>query len=260
MEKTAQTLNTAADSPARARRILITGSADGLGLLAARALIQAGHRVTLHARNAQRAEDALRGAPGAEGVLIADLARLEEVKSMAEEANRRGRFDAVIHNAAVYSAPGAEILTVNVLSPYILTCLIQRPPRLVYISSSSHLHGRPDLQRLRRGQVSYADSKFYILLLSKAVARRWPEVYANAVDPGWVPTKMGGPHAPDSLVEGYRTQVWLAADEGATLSGRYFYHMKEVPYHRGADDPGLQEEFLAACAELTGVRFPSEER
>jgi NAD(P)-dependent dehydrogenase (short-subunit alcohol dehydrogenase family) len=39
-------------------RVLITGSSDGLGLMAARVLIDDGHAVTLHARNEQRGADA----------------------------------------------------------------------------------------------------------------------------------------------------------------------------------------------------------
>jgi NAD(P)-dependent dehydrogenase (short-subunit alcohol dehydrogenase family) len=246
----------------RVYRILITGSADGLGRLAARRLVNQGHRVVLHARNPQRAHDALAGAPGAEGVLIGDLARLEEVKRLAEAANAMGRFDAVIHNAAVYSAPGPEILAVNTLAPYVLTCLIHKPQRLIYLSSSSHLHGRPALQRLRSGSISYADSKLYIVLLAKALARAWPDVYANAVDPGWVPTKMGGPNAPDDLDRGVETQAWLATsdDARAKVSGRYFYHMREANYHPQADDTALQDEFLAICEQITGVRFGQSDK
>lgn len=180
------------------------------------------------------------------------------MKRLAEEVNAAGRFDAVIHNAAVYSAPGAEILTVNTLAPYILTCLIRRPQRLIYISSSMHLGGHFDSQQMRAGSISYADSKFHVVLFTKAVARKWPDVYANAVDPGWVPTKMGGPNAPDDLEKGVETQVWLAAsdDDGAKVSGRYFHHMREARYHYEADSIALQEEFLAACERLTGVSFP----
>ncbi len=99
-------------------------------------------------------------------------------------------------------------------------------------------------------------------MLAKAVARRWTDVYANAVDPGWVPTKMGGPGAPDDLEKGYETQVWLAVsnDDRAKVSGRYFYHKQEADYRPEADDTALQDEFLAICEQLTGVRFPTERR
>ncbi len=94
--------------------------------------------------------------------------------------------------------------------------------------------------------------------IMKAIARKWPHVYANAVDPGWVPTKMGGPGAPDDLQQGFETQAWLAVstDNRARVSGRYFYHSKEAHYHPQADNTALQDEFLAACEQITGVHFP----
>ena len=95
-------------------------------------------------------------------------------------------------------------------------------------------------------------------MLCKAVARRWPHVYANAVDPGWVPTKMGGRSAPDDLQKGYETQVWLAVsgDDNARVSGRYFHHQEESSPNPEAGNVRLQERFLEACGEITGVSFP----
>src|SRR5436190_1908076 len=82
--------------------ILITGSSDGLGSLAAQALAKCGHRVVLHARNERRARDAHKACPDAESVLIADLSDLAETKRLAEEANTLGEFDCVIHNAGLF--------------------------------------------------------------------------------------------------------------------------------------------------------------
>lgn len=240
-------------------RIFITGSSDGLGLLAARRLVRDGHDVVLHARNERRAQDTMDAEPKAEDVLIGDLASIEETLRLAENANATGRFDAVIHNAALYRAANKDILHVNTLAPYILTCLIDRPERLIYVSSGSHLHGKPALGSIasRKG-VSYADSKLHVVMLAKAVARLWPEVHSNAVDPGWVPTKMGGTGAPDDLEKGFETQVWLAvgSDEKAMPSGRYLYHGKPANYRREADDIALQDEFVAVCSQVTGVRLP----
>jgi NAD(P)-dependent dehydrogenase (short-subunit alcohol dehydrogenase family) len=205
-------------------RIFITGSSAGLGQLAARWLVERKHRVVLHARDRRRAREALDGVPGAEGVLVGDLTRIDEVNELAAAANAAGQFDAVIHNAGVYRASGPDFLAVNTVAPYVLTCLMHRPQRLIYLSSSSHLQGRPVLEALGSGQgnVSYGDSKLHVLLLAKAVARIWPDVHANAVDPGWVPTRMGGPDAPDDLEKGFETQAWLAVsgDERAKVSGR----------------------------------------
>jgi NAD(P)-dependent dehydrogenase (short-subunit alcohol dehydrogenase family) len=241
-------------------RIFITGSADGLGQLAASALIAQGHEVVLHARNEKRSREALDKVPGAETVLTADLSNIEETKQLAAKVNALGDFDAVIHNAGVYRASAEEILTVNTLAPYILTCLIERPRRLIYLSSGMHLDGNAKLESLHTkvSRITYSDSKLHVLMLCFAVARKWPEVYANAVNPGWVPTKMGGASAPDDLQKGYETQVWLAvsADRHAKVSGRYFHHEKEARYNPEADDVELQERFLSSCEEISGVRFP----
>jgi NAD(P)-dependent dehydrogenase (short-subunit alcohol dehydrogenase family) len=252
-------------------RILITGSADGLGQLAAKALVNLGHQVVLHARNAERGKQALEKVPGAEDVLIADLTSMEETKSLASKANASGNFDAVIHNAGVYqvsrNSVGAEglpvLFVVNSLAPYILTCLIRKPKRLIYLSSGMHRQGDPNLDNLpagthnRNSHVTYSDTKLHDLILSMAVARKWPDVYANAVDPGWVPTKMGGAGAPDNLEKGFQTQVWLAVsnDSEARISGHYFRHKRQDHYLQAAKDATVQEKFLALCEQITGVRF-----
>jgi NAD(P)-dependent dehydrogenase (short-subunit alcohol dehydrogenase family) len=241
-------------------RIFITGSADGLGQLAANALIAQGHDVVVHARDENRGQAALVKVPRAEGVVTADLSSIDETKELAAKVNGLGKFDAVIHNAGVYVAPAKEIFNVNTLAPYILTCLIRRPSRLIYLSSGMHLQGRSKLDSFKTNisSITYSDSKLHVLMLCKAVARRWPPVYANAVDPGWVPTKMGGKSAPDDLQQGYETQVWLAVsnDRRAQVSGCYFHHKEEDRYNLEADDVQLQQRFLSVCKEITGVSFP----
>ena len=243
-------------------RIFITGSADGLGQLAAKELIRQGHSVVLHARDERRGREALDKVNGAEGVLTADLGDIEETKELASKVNALGKFDAVIHNAGVYRAPAEDIFAVNTLAPYILTCLIEKPDRLIYVSSDMHEQGRAKLESFKTdiGRITYSDSKLHVLMLCKSVARRWPEVYANALNPGWVPTKMGGQGAPDDLRKGYETQVWLSvSDDGrATVSGRYFFHQKETRGNPEADDVPLQEKFLSLCEEITGVQVPWE--
>lgn len=242
-------------------KIFITGSADGLGQLAAKSLADQGYEVVLHARNQNRGSYAKAKVDGAISVITGDLSDLNEIKKVANEVNSIGPFDAVIHNAGVYQASYEEILTVNVLATYILTCLIQKPKRLIYLSSDMHLHGKANLENFKRNPpgVSYSDSKLYLLMLCKAVARLWPEVYSNAVDPGWVPTKMGGRGAPDDLQKGYETQSWLAVsdDSSAKVSGRYFYHQAEHRNNVLADDINLQEQFMNTCKEITGVPFPT---
>ena len=243
-------------------KIFITGSSDGLGSMAANLLLNQGHEVVLHARNEERGRQALKKAPGARKVLIADLSRIEETKQLAAEVNATGHFDAIIHNAGVYQVPNKLIFAVNTLAPYILTCLIQRPERLIYLSSGLHAQGDPGLRELSHdtGRYSYSDSKLHVVILSMAVARKWPAVYSNAVNPGWVPTKMGGRNAPDNLEKGAETQAWLAVsnDREAKVSGRYFFHMREKYFLPEAGDPVVQEKFLTWCEQISGVGFPAE--
>jgi NAD(P)-dependent dehydrogenase (short-subunit alcohol dehydrogenase family) len=241
-------------------RIFITGSSAGLGSIAARMLADQGHKVVLHARNAERKREALEKVPGAEEVLTGDLSSIMETKNLAGDVNSLGHFDAIIHNAGVYQVSNKLIFAVNTLAPYILTCLIKRPERLIYLSSGMHLQGDPGLSNFIRdtGQYSYSDSKYHDVILSMAVARRWTEVYSNAVNPGWVPTRMGGRGAPDDLEKGAETQAWLAVsdEKEAKVSGRYFYHMKEKYFREEAADPTVQDRFLELCEEISGIRFP----
>lgn len=244
-------------------RIFITGSADGLGLMAAKLLINQGHKVVLHARNAERRRQVMSELPQAETVLKADLSNIEETKNLAAEVNGTGPFDAIIHNAGVYQEAKKQILAVNTLAPYILTCLIQQPKRLVYLSSGMHLQGDPRLENLSydAARYTYADSKLHIVMLSMVVARKWSDVYSNAVDPGWVPTKMGGANAPDNLQKGVETQVWLTVsnDEKAKVSGRYFHHKREDHYLPAAANVIFQDKYLALCEKISGVPFPNDQ-
>ncbi|UXP31670.1 SDR family NAD(P)-dependent oxidoreductase [Reichenbachiella agarivorans] len=241
-------------------RIFITGSADGLGQLAAKSLVEQGHQVVLHARNESRGLEALDKVPRAETVLIGDLSSIDETKQLAAAVNALGSFDAVIHNAGVYQAPSETIVKVNILAPYILTSLIDPPKRLIYLSSGMHTGGQAKLAQLKgdyRG-INYSDSKLQVLMLTLAVARLWYHVSANAVDPGWVPTKMGGAGAPDDLQQGYETQTWLATSDAATLSGQYYFHRQQRSFNPEASKENLQNDLLKACEQITGVKFPQQ--
>ena len=168
-------------------------------------------------------------------------------------------MDAVIHNAGVYTGPA--VMPVNVVAPYALTMLMHRPDRMVYLSSGAHRSGRPQLTGLdwAGGRVtgSYSDSKLFVTTLSVALARQWPEVLSNAVDPGWVPTRMGGPNAPDDLRLGHVTQEWLATsdDPDALTSGGYWHHQHRSQPHTSAHDERFQGELLDALAGFTGIPF-----
>jgi NAD(P)-dependent dehydrogenase (short-subunit alcohol dehydrogenase family) len=240
-------------------KIFITGSTDGLGLLAAKSLISEGNEVYLHARNQQRKDEVRINAAGAKGILVSDLSDIAQIKQLAKEVNELGRFDVIIHNAGVYTAACKDIFTVNVIAPYLLTCLISKPNRLVFVSSDMHLGGHVKLSNIKSNSnsITYSDSKLQVLLLCKAFARHRPDLFANAVHPGWVPTRMGGKGAPDDLQMGYETQVWLAIsnDREALVNGKYFFHKKQSRYNPEADELSLQDQFVSLCEEITGVKI-----
>jgi NAD(P)-dependent dehydrogenase (short-subunit alcohol dehydrogenase family) len=241
--------------------------------MAAQLLISEGHRVVVHGRDRVRADAALAAAPGAEAAVVGDLARIADMHALADQVNRLGRLQAVIHNAAVgYREARREetadrlpcVFAVNVLAPYVLTAAISLPDRLVYLSSGLHHRAGANFDDLLwqrrpwRGLEAYAESKLYDAMLAFAVARRLPAVRANALEPGWVPTRMGGPDAPDDLNKAHITQAWLAVSEQplALSSGAYFHHQRLRAPNPVARDEAAQEQLLAACARLSGIALP----
>ncbi|QOY21865.1 SDR family NAD(P)-dependent oxidoreductase [Xanthomonas citri] len=241
----------------RKSRIFISGSTDGLGLATARTLLSEGHDVVVHVRSVARLsaveELVHRGAK----TTVGDLSNPNEVRELALQINAIGSMDAVIHNAGVVTGP--HVLAVNVVAPYLLTCLIKRPRRLIYLSSAMHRGGRAELAGMAwtgtAFTCSYSDSKLYVTTLAAAVARRWPKVMSNAVDPGWVPTRMGGPDAPDNLVLGHHSQEWLATSNApeALISGGYWHHQALEQPHPAVNDSQFQDKLLIALAQATGV-------
>lgn len=252
--------------------VFITGSTDGLGRAAAQWLVDGGHNVVLPARSAERAASIETLGKHCSGIVIGDLRRAAETRSIAEQVNAIGRMDAVIHNAGVYtersrgSTPEghATTLAVNTLAPYMLTALIERPDRLVYLSSGLHRGGEASLgdlywkKRAWDSAKAYAESKLHVVALAFALARRWPQVLSNAVDPGWARTKMGGAGAPVDVETGQKTQTWLAAsdDPAALVSGRYWHHLREQEPASEVSDPKSQDRLMEGLSELTGVAMP----
>jgi NAD(P)-dependent dehydrogenase (short-subunit alcohol dehydrogenase family) len=254
-------------------RIFISGSSTGLGMTAARLLDSQGHEVVLHARSDARASDAHRELPRAKAIVTGDVETIAGAREVAAKVNALGRFDAVMHNAAVGYREGhrvtadglPHVFAINTLSAYILTALIERPKRLVYLSSGMHHHADANLddilwtKRRWNGSTAYAESKLHDAMLAFAIARRWPDVFSNSLEPGWVPTKMGGAGAPDDMEQAHLTQAWLAAgdDPKADVTGEYFYHLKRMGPNPQAHDPFSQDRLMAICADISGVALPA---
>ncbi|KAI0189769.1 short chain dehydrogenase [Xylaria flabelliformis] len=260
-------------------RIFITGSSDGLGLRAAKQLISKGHKVYLHARTAQRAQDARKACPGAADVLLGDLTSIEETKALASSLSKLEPMDCIFHNAGLYLGPyraQAEgypaVFAVNVLAPYILTCLAPLPKRLVYASSGVHFGGSTSLddfgwrERHKAGRFSdrsaYADTKLYNIMFGYAFARRFASrgVIVNSIDPGWVPTKMGGAAARGDILESERLYVILAEGSGEAegKNGCYWENGTRGPAQAKKDayDEQAQDALLKKLEEITGLAVP----
>jgi NAD(P)-dependent dehydrogenase (short-subunit alcohol dehydrogenase family) len=247
------------------RRVLVTGSTTGLGFAAALELTAGGHDVVFHARNRQRASSL----PAAATVVIGDLGEPEQVADVADQIRQLELLDAVIHNAGIdgtaertVNSHGQPLVTaVNLYAPYLLTALLGPIPRLIYLSSDMHVSGRADLDDLdwtkRRwnGTQAYCDSKLHVTTLAFAIAAHWPNVRANAVDPGWVPTRMGGPTATDDLTLGHQTQTWLATsdDPTADTTGRYWYHQQPQHAAPAASNQAFQAALLERLEPITGI-------
>jgi NAD(P)-dependent dehydrogenase (short-subunit alcohol dehydrogenase family) len=253
-------------------RIFITGSSDGLGLMVGRLLVDQGHQAVLHARNDARAADAKKALPKAEAIVVGDLASIAAVKGVATQVNALGSFDAIIHNAAVGYQEGhrmtsdglPHVFAINTLAPYVLSALIERPKRLVYLSSGMHERANANLddvlwrKRSWDGSSAYAESKLHDAMLAFAVARLWPNVLSNAVTPGWVATKMGGAGAPDDIGQAHLTQVWLTTSDepAARTTGGYFYHLKQREPNPEVKETALQDKLIDICREISGVDLP----
>jgi len=233
-------------------------STEGLGRLTAEALQAQGHDVIVHARNADRAKHLRPLTEQGASIVIGDFADRGAVRSIAAELVEQAPLDGVIHNVGVWS--GRNVMPVNVIAPYVLTALLPLPERLVYLSSGSHFGGEPGLDGVDwqgKSAGSYGDSKLYVSTLAAAIARLFPDVLSNSVDPGWVPTRMGGAGAPDSLDLGHRTQEWLASsdDPEAHTSGGYWYHQHRQEPHPSVHDTAFQDRLLSALADETGERL-----
>lgn len=239
-------------------RVLVTGSNDGIGAEIARILTAQGHDVIRHARNAERA--------GGSRFVVGELSSLRSTRAMAADVLRLGAPDVVVHNAGWGSKDESRPVTedglektfqINALAPLLLTALLPKPRRIVFVSSDSIVRGKIRLDDLQHKQEwsqdsAYADSKLAMTALAFALARRWPDVLSNAVHPGWVSTKMSGYAAPLTVAQGADTPAWLAVsdDPAARVTGTFFQDRKAIEVNPQASDPPVQDALLTRCLEL----------
>jgi NAD(P)-dependent dehydrogenase (short-subunit alcohol dehydrogenase family) len=251
-------------------RVLVTGSTAGIGREIARQLLAAGHEVVGHARSSERADQVRAVLPGLADVVVGDLASLAQTRALAEAAAAIGPYDAVVHNAGVGGGSPEKVLTadgierifqINTVAPYVLTALLPRAPRYVFTTSGLQANGYAEPDEIEwpwDGMQAYADSKLQDVMLAFAIARLWPGVVSNAVDPGWIRTRLGGPNATDDVERGADTQVWLATsdDPDALVSGRFLKRRQVLEPNPQALDVELQERLLDRLADLTGIALP----
>jgi len=246
--------------------VCITGATDGIGLATARLLLAAGHRVLVHARSDTRGRPVVQGLEAAAVLVTGDLARLAEVRRLAEQIADQGPVDVLVHNAGVWVRGATPRVTpdgfettfaVNVLAPHLLTALLadQVAERLLWLGSGMARSGRVRPEALgaeRDTRQAYADSKACDVALAMAWDRRLPQVASVAVDPGWVRTKLASRGAPGDPGESADTLLYCATE--ADLSrGSYWRDRRPIPVPEHLRDPALQDALAAACDRLVGL-------
>jgi NAD(P)-dependent dehydrogenase (short-subunit alcohol dehydrogenase family) len=254
--------------PLEEQTVLVTGSTDGLGEAVARELAGRGARVLVHGRDPDKVAR-VAAEIGAERGLVADFARLDDVRVLAGELDT---LDALVNNAGVLlgeraeSADGHELtLAVNHLAPFLLTTLLlpklREPGRIVNVSS---LGQQPiDLDDLMfergwEGYPAYARSKLAQVLFTFELAERLGhrDVTVNALHPATLmDTKLvtaWGVPARSGVVEGRDATVRLVADpELDGVSGRFFDGLRESEPHPQASDPEARLRLWQESERLT---------
>jgi NAD(P)-dependent dehydrogenase (short-subunit alcohol dehydrogenase family) len=240
--------------------VLITGSTDGLGHGLAEALAGRGHDVVVHGRSRERV-DAVAGEIGAAGAHVADFARLDDVRALADAA--RG-VDVLVNNAGVsladrqLSEDGYELtFQVNHLAGFLLT-LLMLPPRTVNVASIGQR--APDfddlmLERGYEGYRAYTQSKLAQIMFTFELADRRPDLVANALHPATlmdtklVRTTFGA--ARSTVAEGVEATARVVELED--VSGRYFDGLRQARANPAAYDRGARRRLWDVSADLTSA-------
>ncbi|MEF3049055.1 SDR family NAD(P)-dependent oxidoreductase [Pseudotabrizicola sp. L79] len=257
------------------KTILITGATDGIGLLTAQMLAEAGHNVLLHGRSADKLAHAAAQMGSAPRLYRADLSRLDEVQTLADEITaQHDQIDVLINNAGVLktaqprTAKGLDVrFVVNTLAPYLLTQrllpIIPATGRVVNLSSAAQ--AAVDVAALRGARsldhmAAYAQSKLAITIWSQELAKAHPSgpVFL-AVNPGsLLASKMvreGFGIAGSDLAIGAQILCRAAlSDDFAQASGRYFDNdIRDFAQpNAAARDAAHVASVMAAIRDLSG--------
>jgi NAD(P)-dependent dehydrogenase (short-subunit alcohol dehydrogenase family) len=240
--------------------VLITGSTDGLGRTLASELTGRGHDVVVHGRSRERVGGVAREV-GAAAAHVADFARLDDVRALAERA--RG-VDVLVNNAGIISRErrlsedGHELtFQVNHLAGFLLTLLLD-PPRTVNVASIGQRALDFDdlmLERGYEGYRAYAQSKLAQVMFTFELADRRPDRIVNALHPAtFMDTKMvretfGAAHS--TVAEGAEATAHLVELED--VSGRFFDGMRPARADQMAYDRGARRRLWDVSAELTSA-------
>jgi NAD(P)-dependent dehydrogenase (short-subunit alcohol dehydrogenase family) len=266
------------------KTILITGSTDGIGRQTALDLAQTGAAILLHGRDPTRGERVLHAIRKVTGndrieIFIADLASLNQVRSLAEKVHQKHKsLDVLINNAGVYettrkiSQDGFErTFAVNHLAPFLLTHLLLdllkrgAPSRIINVSSMAHASSI-DFENLQGekhygGYDAYALSKLCNMLFTYQLARRLEGtgVTANCLHPGVISTKLlkaGWGVGGSPVAEGSKNSVYLAtAPELDGVSGKYFMNRKQTKSSGISYDQKTQKKLWHVSERMTGIVF-----
>ncbi len=251
--------------------ICVTGSSDGIGLATARVLLERGHRVLVHARTEERGRPVVdrlsaAGPAGDVDLVTGDLARLADVRALADQLRQLGPLDVLVHNAGVWvrgdtprtTVDGFETtFAVNVLAPHLLTGLLGEvvTGRLLWLGSGMAGSGRPDPTRLGRSQdakKAYADSKACDVALAAAWGRRLPHLASAAVDPGWVATKLASAGAPGHVDTSADSLAYCCLEADLARSP-YWKGRGPIRVPKHVAEPAFQDELAAACDGLVDI-------
>ncbi len=224
---------------------IVTGATSGIGFYTALGLAEKKYRVIVASRNEQKTKNAarvLRKQTGNEQVygMKLDLASFKSIRAFAGAFTREhASLDVLINNAGIFTSDfqltedGFEMqIGVNHFGHFLLTdllreCLLRSDdPRLVVVSSLSHLNGKIDFDSFReskmpyKGLRAYEQSKLANVLFTLEHARRFPKIAANCLHPGMVRTPIANKHSKwyVSLAWTLLKPIMITAKQGAKTS------------------------------------------